>query len=74
MAKLAVLNAWKLVLVLLALAAVAALSVWVLIWVVWTIRPLLTAAAALGAVVGVFVALRRHRARSGWHDEEWIGS
>jgi hypothetical protein len=74
MAKLASLNAWQLLIVLIALAAAVGLGVWALVWVVWTIRPLLTAAAVLGAVTGVLLALRRHRLREGWHEKEWIGS
>jgi hypothetical protein len=74
MAKLAALNAWQLMVTLLALATAAALAVWALVWVMWTIRPVLAAAAALLAVGWTLVGLRRHRARADWHGEEWIGS
>jgi hypothetical protein len=74
MAKLAALNAWQVMLVVVALATVAGLAAWGLIWVVWTIRPLLTAAAALAVAAGVLYARRRHRLSEAWHDKEWIGS
>jgi hypothetical protein len=74
MAKLASLNPWQLTIVLLAFASAAALAVWGLVWVVWTLRPLLTAAAALAAVGWALVAVRRRRAQADWHGEEWIGS
>lgn len=74
MAKLASLTGWELFLVLLALATAVALGVWALVWVMWIIRPLLTGAAALTAVVLTLRALRRHRASEEWSANEWIGS
>jgi hypothetical protein len=47
---------------------------WCLVWVVWAIRPLLAAAAAIASVGWALLALRRHRSRNDWHEEEWIGS
>ena len=41
MAKLAALKAWELMVVLLAVATAAGLAVSGLVWVMWTIRPLL---------------------------------
>ena len=58
MSKLAALNAWELMVVLLAVATAAALAVWGLVWVMWTVRPLLAAAASLAAVCGVLYAVR----------------
>lgn len=74
MAKLAALNPWQRMIVLLALGAAAALAVWGVVWVAWTVRPLLAAAGALATVGWVLVGLRRHRARDDWHGKEWIGS
>jgi hypothetical protein len=74
MAKLAALNAQQLIAVLLALGAAAALVVWGLVWVMWTIRPLLAAPASLAAVAGALYALRRHRLSADWHSQEWLGS
>jgi hypothetical protein len=74
MTKLATLNAWQLLVVLLALAAGVGLAVWGVVWVVWTIRPLLACVAALAAVGRVLYALRKHRARAGWQADGWIGS
>jgi Flp pilus assembly protein TadB len=74
MTKLAALNVWQLLVALLALAAGVGLAVWGVVWVVWTIRPLLACAAALTAVGWVLYALRRHRARADWQADGWIGS
>ena len=74
MAKLAALNPWQRLIVLVVFGAAVAITVWCLVWVVWTIRPLLTAAAGLAAVTWVLIALRRHRARNDWHGVVWIGS
>jgi hypothetical protein len=74
MAKIAALNPWQLIVVLLALASAAALAVWGVVWVAWTLRPLLVAAAAIASVGWALVAVRRHRSREDWHGEEWIGS
>jgi hypothetical protein len=74
MAKLAALNHWQRMIVLLALGTATALAVWCLVWVAWTVRPLLAAAAAFAVVGWLIVALRRHRSRTDWHEEEWIGS
>ena len=75
MAKLASLSGWELLLVLLALATAAAFSVWAAVWVMWTIRPLLTGAAALVAVAWTLRALRQHRASEEWKSaNDWISS
>jgi hypothetical protein len=74
MAKLASLNGWELLLALLALVTATALGVWAVVWVMWMIRPALTAAAALTAAVWTVRALRRHRANAKWAADEWIGS
>lgn len=72
--KLDTLKAWQLMLALLGLGVATALVVWGLIWVVWTIRPLLAAATAVCAVAWVLYALHRHRRSREWVAEEWIGS
>ena len=72
--KLDTLKAWQLMLALLGLGVVTALVVWGLVWVMWTIRPLLAAAAAIGTVAWVLVALHRHRRSRDWSNQEWIGS
>lgn len=75
MAKLASLNGWELLLVLVALATAVAFSVWAVVWVMWTIRPLLTAGAAVTSVAFTLRALRHHRATEKWKStDEWIGS
>ena len=74
MARLAGLNAWRLTLVALALAIAGGLAVWGLVWVMWTIRPLLAATASLAAAGWVLYAVRRHRLGVEWHDNEWLGS
>ncbi len=72
--KLDALKAWQLMAVLLGLGVVTALSVWLLVWVIWTVRPFLAAAAAVSAVGWVLVNLHRHRRGRDWSDQEWIGS
>jgi hypothetical protein len=72
--KLDTLKAWQLMLALLGLGVVTAIVVWGLIWVVWTIRPLLAAASGIAAVAWVLVALHRHRRNRDWSKQEWIGS
>ncbi len=74
MAKLAALNAPRLIAVLLALATAAGLTIWGLVWVMWTIRPLLAAAASLAAAYGALYAVRRHRLSADWRGKEWLGS
>jgi hypothetical protein len=75
MAKLASLNGWELLLVLLALATATAFGVWGVVWVMWTVRPLLTGAAALTAVALTLRALRRHRTTEEWKSaNDWLGS
>jgi hypothetical protein len=74
MAKLTALNGWQLLVFLLALATAAGLGVWALVWVAWTIRPLLAVAAAVAAVTAVLYARRRHRLSVDWHANEWTGS
>ena len=73
-AKLNALKAWQLVLALVGLGVVTALVVWALVWVMWTIRPLLAAAVALTVVGWVLYSLHRYRRSSAWSDEEWLGS
>ena len=68
------LKAWQLLAVLLAFGLAVALAVWVLVWIMWTIRPILAAVTALGAVGWVLYAIRRHRDREHWRGEEWLGS
>jgi hypothetical protein len=73
MAKLASLNGWELLLVLLALATAVGLGVWAIVWVMWMVRPLLTGAAALTAVTLTLRALRQHRATEEWKStNDWI--
>jgi hypothetical protein len=60
--------------VLLAVATAAGLAVWGLVWVMWTIRPLLAAFASLGAVYGTLYAVRKHRLSVDSPAEEWLGS
>jgi len=69
MKKLDALKAWQLLLALLAMGVAAALTAWGLVWVAWTIRPLLAAAAAIGSVAWTLFALHRHR-----QDSDWVGS
>jgi NAD(P)H-hydrate repair Nnr-like enzyme with NAD(P)H-hydrate dehydratase domain len=71
--KLDTLKPWQLMLALLSLGVVTALLAWGLIWVIWTIRPFVAAAAAL-VVVGWLAALHRFRRGRDWKDQEWIGS
>ena len=73
-AKLNALKAWQLMLALASLGFVTALVVWALVWVMWTIRPLLAAAVALTVVGSVLYSLHRHRRSRRWSDEEWLGS
>ena len=72
--KLDALKAWQLTLALLGLGVVTALSVWLFVWVLWTIRPFLAAAAAVSAVGWVLLQLHRHRKNRDWSGQEWIGS
>jgi hypothetical protein len=48
--------------------------VWAFVWVLWTIRPFLAAAAAVSAVGWVLYLLHRHRRGRDWSGQEWIGS
>ena len=73
-AKLNALKAWQLMLALASLGVVTALVVWALVWVMWTIRPLLAAAVALTVVGWVLYSLHRHRRSRRWSDEGWLGS
>jgi hypothetical protein len=68
------LNAWQLLAVLLGLGLGAGLTVWALIWVLWTIRPILAAVAAFGTVGWLVYALRHYRRGEEWRGEEWLGS
>jgi uncharacterized membrane protein len=72
--KLETLKAWQLTLALLGLGVVTALVVWGLIWVIWTIRPFVAAAAAVLAIGWVLAALHRARRSREWSKQEWIGS
>lgn len=72
--KLDALKAWQLVLALLGLGVAAASSVWLFVWVVWTIRPFVAAAAAVSAVAWVLYRLHHHRRDRDWSGQEWIGS
>jgi hypothetical protein len=72
--KLHSLNGWQLLVFLIALGTAVALSVWALVWVMWTIRPLLAVAAAFTAVAWTLRALRNHRSRADWQANDWIGS
>ena len=72
--KLDTLKAWQLMLALLGLGVATALVVWGLVWVVWTIRPILAAVAGVCAVAWVLRTLHRHRHARDWVGEEWIGS
>jgi Flp pilus assembly protein TadB len=73
-ARLASLSAWKLLVVLLALATAIALSIWMVVWVMWIIRPLLAVAAGLTAVVWTLRAVRRDRSSEELSANEWTGS
>jgi Flp pilus assembly protein TadB len=68
------LNAWQLLAALLGLGLGVGFVVWALIWVMWTIRPILTVVVAIGTVGWVLYALRHHRRREEWRGEEWLGS
>jgi hypothetical protein len=72
--KLNALKAWQLVLALLGLGVVTALAVWGIVWVMWTIRPILAAAGAVAAVGWTLLVLHRHRRERDWSGSEWIGS
>jgi fatty acid desaturase len=72
--KLDALKAWQLLLALLGLGVVTALTVWGIVWVMWTIRPALAAAGAVVAVAWTLRALHRHRRNRDWAGSEWIGS
>jgi hypothetical protein len=74
MQKLAALRAWQLLLVLLGVGAATALAVWAFVWVLWTIRPFVAAAAAVSTVGWALYSLHRYRRSRDWSDEEWIGS
>jgi hypothetical protein len=74
MNRLAALNGWRLMLLLVALAIAIELGIWALLWVAWVIRPLLAVTAALGGVAWALYARRRYRLQVNWHAEEWIGS
>jgi hypothetical protein len=60
--------------VLLGLATAAAVAIWGLVWVMWTIRPMLAAAGALAAAFVTLNAVRRQRSNDEWQSEEWLGS
>jgi hypothetical protein len=72
--KLDALKGWQLSLAMLGLGVVIALAVWGSVWILWTIRPLLAAGAALAVVARTLHALHRHRRSRDWSGSEWIGS
>jgi hypothetical protein len=72
--RLSAIKPWKLLLTLVALASAVGLAVWLLVWVLWIIRPILAVAAAIGAVGWTLYALQRHRRREEWSSQEWLGS
>jgi hypothetical protein len=72
--RLDMLKAWQLMLALLGLGVATALVVWGLVWVVWTIRPFVAAAAAVVVVGWVLSALHRFRRNRDWSRQDWIGS
>jgi hypothetical protein len=73
-AKLDALKAWQLMLGLVALGVATALVAYGLVWVIWTIRPLLAAAVGIGAVTWILYSLHRYRRRRELAGQEWIGS
>ena len=74
MAKLASLSAWKLLVVLVALATAVALSIWTVVWLMWIVRPLLAVAVGLTTVAWTLRAVRRDRSREELSANEWTGS
>lgn len=74
MTKLDTLEGWRLVLLLLALALAVGLGIWALVWVAWTIRPLLAGSASVGVAAWALHARRRHRLEESWRGDEWIAS
>jgi hypothetical protein len=72
--RLSTLEAWQLLLVLVALGLAVACAVWLLVWVLWIIRPILAAAVAIGAVAWTLYALQRRRRTEEWSGQEWLGS
>ena len=72
--RLSTLKAWKLLLTLVALGAAVALAVWLLVWVLWIIRPILAVVVGIGVVGWTLYALQRHRRREEWSGQEWLGS
>ena len=74
MAKLASLSAWKLLVVLVALATAVALSIWTVVWLMWIVRPLLAVAVGLTTVAWTLRAVRRDRSSKELSANEWTGS
>jgi hypothetical protein len=72
--RLSALKPWQLLLTLVALGTAVALGVWLLVWALWIIRPILAAVAAIGAVGWTLFALQRRRRREEWSGQEWLGS
>jgi hypothetical protein len=70
-AKLASLSAWKLLVVLVALATAVALSIWTVVWLMWIVRPLLAVAVGLTTVAWTLRAVRRDRSREELSANEW---
>ena len=74
MQRLSALKPWQLLVALVALGTVVAFGVWLLVWVLWIIRPILAAVAAMGAVGWTLYALQRRRRSEEWSGQEWLGS
>ncbi len=74
MTRLYALTGWRLVLTVFAVAMAVGLGVWALVWVAWTIRPLLAVTAAVAAAAWALHVRRRHYLETVWHEEEWLGS
>jgi len=68
------LNRWQLSSALLGIGLGTGVAVWAIVWVAWTIRPILAAACALIAVGWTTYGLRRHRDLDRRRSEEWLGS
>src|SRR5207253_448651 len=64
--KLVRLKPWKLMLVVLGIGLGTGVALWLLVWLLWMIRPLLAMAGALGVLVWLLHEIRERR-----HREEW---
>lgn len=72
--RLSALKPWQLLVTLVALGTAVALGVWLLVWALWIIRPILAVGAATGAVGWTLYALQRRRRSEEWSSQEWLGS